>query len=92
MTTLELLQSNLVSRVVLCCVLGTVAAMLKSNVELVNVFVTALSVYLLLAIRLNRMERSFFQRVDCPLAPDLNYQPAEYAFLTFFVGRRRCNT
>jgi len=52
MTTLELLQSNLLSPVVLCFVLGVVASMLKSDLELPDAFVTALSIYLLLAIGL----------------------------------------
>lgn len=52
MSTLELLQSNLLSPVVLCFLLGAVAALLKSDLELPDAFVTALSIYLLLAIGL----------------------------------------
>lgn len=52
MTALELLQANLLSPVVLCFVLGAIAALLKSDLELPDAFVTALSIYLLLAIGL----------------------------------------
>ena len=52
MTILELLQSNLLSPVVLCFLLGVLAAVVKSDLELPDAFVTALSIYLLLAIGL----------------------------------------
>jgi hypothetical protein len=52
MNTFELLQINLLSPVVLCFALGAIAALLKSDLELPDAFVTALSIYLLLAIGL----------------------------------------
>jgi hypothetical protein len=52
MSILELLQANLLSPVVLCFVLGVLAALVKSDLELPDAFVTALSIYLLLAIGL----------------------------------------
>lgn len=52
MSTLELLQSNLLSPVVLFFVLGAVATLVKSDLELPDPFVKAMSIYLLMAIGL----------------------------------------
>lgn len=52
MSTLELLQSNLLSPAVLCFVLGALATFLKSDLELPDAFVKAISIYLLAAIGL----------------------------------------
>jgi len=48
----ELLSANLLSPVVLCFALGVIATLLKSDLELPDAFITALSIYLLLAIGL----------------------------------------
>lgn len=52
MSILELVSSNLLSPVVLFFVLGAVATLLKSDLELPDALVTALSIYLLMAIGL----------------------------------------
>jgi hypothetical protein len=52
MSIVDLISSNLLSPVVLCFALGLIATLVKSDLELPDAFITALSIYLLLAIGL----------------------------------------
>jgi len=52
MSVLDLISANLLSPVVLCFALGVIATLVKSDLDLPEAFITALSIYLLLAIGL----------------------------------------
>jgi len=52
MSILQLLQANLLSPVILCFVLGIIATLVRSDLELPDAFIVAMSIYLILAIGL----------------------------------------
>lgn len=66
----ELISANLLSPVILCFVLGIVATLVKSDLELPDAFIVAMSIYLLLAIGLKggvEISKASFSAMLLPL-------------------------
>jgi len=69
MSTLQMLQTNLLSPIVLAFVLGVIARLVRSELRIPSTLYVSLSIYLLLALGLKGGHVHFLRLVEPKLRP-----------------------